>query len=82
MGSVNLGQALFINIPVELFAGLMPVPGGIGVTEAGLTASLTAVRVSSDIALSAVMVYRLCGYYLPPLWGWVSLRWLTHHDYL
>ena len=60
----------------------MPVPGGIGVSEAGLTAGLTAVGVSSDIALPAVILYRLCSYYLPPLWGWVSLRWLTHHDYL
>jgi uncharacterized membrane protein YbhN (UPF0104 family) len=81
-GSVNLGQALFINIAVSLFAGLMPVPGGIGVTEAGLTAGLAAVGVSSDVALPAVILYRLCSYYLPPIWGWVSLRWLTHRDYL
>jgi glycosyltransferase 2 family protein len=81
-GSLNLGEALFINIAVSLFAGLMPVPGGVGVTEAGLTAGLTAVGVSSSIVLPAVILYRLCSYYLPPLWGWVSLRWLTHHDYL
>jgi hypothetical protein len=32
--------------------------------------------------LFAVIVYLLCSYYPPPIWGWVSLRWLTHHDYL
>jgi uncharacterized protein (TIRG00374 family) len=81
-GSVSLGEAIFINVTVSLFAGLMPVPGGIGVSEAGMTAGLTAIGVDSDVAVSAVLVYRLISYYLPPLWGYVSLRWLTKHDYL
>ena len=73
---------LFINIIVSLFASLMPVPGGVGVSEAGLIAGLTAVGVESDAALAAVLVYRLCANYLPPIWGWFSLRWLTRHNYL
>jgi len=81
-GSVSLGEAIFINVTVSLFAGLMPIPGGVGVAEAGMTAGLTAIGVDSDIAVSAVLVYRLVSYYLPPLWGYVSLRWLTRHDYL
>ncbi|MGI9644224.1 MAG: flippase-like domain-containing protein [Ilumatobacteraceae bacterium] len=81
-GDVSLGEAIFINVTVSLFAGLMPVPGGIGVSEAGMTAGLTAVGVPSDIAVSAVIVYRLISYYLPPIWGYFSLRWLTKHDYL
>ena len=79
-GSVSLGEAIFINVTVSLFAGLMPVPGGIGVSEAGMTAGLTAVGVPSDIAVAAVLVYRLISYYLPPVWGYFSLRWLTKHD--
>jgi uncharacterized protein (TIRG00374 family) len=81
-GSVSLGEAIFINVTVSLFAGLMPVPGGIGVSEAGMTAGLTAVGVESDVAVAAVLVYRLISYYLPPLWGYFSLRWLSKHDYL
>ena len=81
-GSVTLGQAIFINVTVSLFAGLMPVPGGVGVSEAGMTAGLTAIGVASGTAVSAVLIYRLASYYLPPLWGYVSLRWLTNHDYL
>jgi uncharacterized protein (TIRG00374 family) len=81
-GSVSLGEAIFINVTVSLFAGLMPVPGGIGVAEAGMTAGLTAVGVDSDVAVSAVLIYRLISYYLPPTWGYVSMRWLTNHDYL
>ena len=81
-GSINLGQAIFINVTVSLFAGLMPIPGGVGVAEAGMTAGLTAIGVDPGVAVSAVLIYRLVGYYLPPLWGYVSLRWLTAHDYL
>ncbi|MGI9601690.1 MAG: lysylphosphatidylglycerol synthase domain-containing protein, partial [Acidimicrobiales bacterium] len=44
-GSVSFGEAIFINVTVSLFAGLMPVPGGVGVSEAGLSAGLTAVGV-------------------------------------
>jgi uncharacterized protein (TIRG00374 family) len=81
-GSVSLGEAIFINVTVSLFAGLMPIPGGVGVAEAGMTAGLTAVGVDSDVAVSAVLIYRLISYYLPPVWGYFCLRWLTDHDYL
>jgi glycosyltransferase 2 family protein len=81
-GSINLGQAIFINVTVSLFAGLMPIPGGVGVAEAGMTAGLTSIGVDPGVAVSAVLIYRLVSYYLPPLWGYVSLRWLTTHDYL
>lgn len=81
-GTIGLGEAVFINVVVSLFAGLMPVPGGIGVSEAGLFAGLTAVGVEQDTAVAAVIVYRCCSYYLPPIWGWASMRWLTNHEYL
>ena len=81
-GSVSLGEAIFINVTVSLFAGLMPIPGGVGVSEAGLAAGLTAVGVPADTAMAAVLIWRLASYYLPPVWGWFCLRWLTRHDYL
>ena len=81
-GSITLGEAVFINVTVSLFAGLMPVPGGVGVAEAGMTAGLTAIGIDSDTAVAAVIIYRMISYYLPPLWGYISLQWLTRHDYL
>ena len=81
-GSVSLGEVIFINVVVSLFAGLMPIPGGMGVTEAGLIAGLTSVGVDNDTAVAAVLIYRFCSYYLPPIWGWASMRWLQRHDYL
>lgn len=80
--SVDFGTIVFINTTVSLFAGMMPVPGGIGVTEAGLVGGLTAAGVSQDTAIAAVIVYRLCSFYLPPIWGYYSMRWLTRNDYL
>jgi uncharacterized protein (TIRG00374 family) len=81
-GDLQLGEAIFINILVSLFAGLSPAPGGIGVAEAGLAAGLKGVGIPGDTALAAVLLYRMCSYYLPPLWGWLAMRWLTKRDYL
>ena len=35
--NVSLSELVLINTVVSLFAGLLPIPGGIGVSEAGLT---------------------------------------------
>jgi uncharacterized protein (TIRG00374 family) len=80
-GSVSLGEAIFINISVSMVTGLMP-GGGAGVAEAGMAAGLTAVGVDQDVAVSAVLVYRIVSTYLPLTWGYASFRWLTKHEYL
>ncbi len=80
--SVSLGNLVLINTVVSLFAGLLPIPGGVGVTEAGLIAGLTAVGVSESTAVAAVITHRLLTYYLPPIWGYFAARWLTNRDYL
>ena len=80
-GSVSLGEAIFINISVSLLTGLMP-GGGAGVAEAGMAAGLTAVGVDQDVAVAAVLVYRIISNYLPLTWGYASFRWLTKNDYL
>lgn len=73
---------LAISVVVALFAGLVPVPGGIGVTEAALAGSLTLAGLPTSEALAAALLYRGVTFYLPPLWGFVAMRWLTRHDYL
>jgi uncharacterized membrane protein YbhN (UPF0104 family) len=79
---VSLVNLMAINVMVSFFAGLMPVPGGIGVTEAALTAGLVSAGVPQTAALSAVLIYRILTYYLPPAWGFFTLSWLKQHDYL
>ncbi len=80
--SVPLDELLFINMCVSLLSGLIPVPGGIGVTEGGLIFGLTSVGMSQEAAFAAVMLYRLATFYLPPIWGFFSLRWLERNRYL
>ena len=66
-GSTPPEQFILINTVVSLFAGLIPVPGGIGVTEAGLTWGSPGRhphRHRFAIALTPLHVF-----YLPPIWG-------------
>lgn len=80
--SADLSQLILINTAVSLFAGLMPVPGGVGVAEAGYTFGLQAIGIPSSIAISTALAFRLVTFYLPPIWGSVSTRWLRKHDYI
>ena len=61
---------------------MMPVPGGIGVTEAALTAGFIAIGVPSSIAAAAAITYRLITYYTPPIIGFPMFRWLQKQRYL
>lgn len=60
----------------------VPVPGGVGVTEAALTAGLVAIGVDEPTALAAAITTRLCTFYLPPIWGSFAMRWLRQNQYL
>ena len=75
-------QLVLINTVVCLFGGLMPVPGNIGVAEAGYTLGLQAVGIPADVAVSVAIAFRLVTFYLPPIWGGMALRWLKRHAYL
>jgi uncharacterized protein (TIRG00374 family) len=61
---------------------MTPIPGGIGVAEAGLTAGFVAVGVPNATAFAAALTYRLISYYLPPIWGFFAFRWLQRRRYL
>ncbi|MGH2631178.1 MAG: lysylphosphatidylglycerol synthase transmembrane domain-containing protein [Actinomycetota bacterium] len=79
---LTFAELILVNMLVILFAGFMPVPGGMGVAEAGYTAGLVALGVPHAAALSTAMAYRLVTYYLPPIWGAVAMRWLRGHSYV
>lgn len=81
--NVSLSTLLLVNTVVSLFSGFIPVPGGVGVSEAGLALGLThAGGISSELALAIALTYRFASSYLPPIWGFMSFRWLTDHRYL
>ena len=74
---------ILVNTFVSLFAGFMPVPGGMGVAEAGYTAGLVALGIPNAAAVSTALAFRLVTFYLPPIWGSFGMRWLRKHlDYL
>lgn len=79
---IGLAQLLLINISVSLLASFVPVPGGIGVQEFGLTLGLTAAGMSEEAALAAVLLYRAATFYVPPLWGFVAMRRLQRNGNL
>jgi uncharacterized membrane protein YbhN (UPF0104 family) len=80
--SATMAQLLLTNTLVSVFAGIMPVPGGIGVSEAALAFCLTAIGVPSASAAAIALTYRLLTFYLPPIWGGFAMRWLRRQSYL
>jgi uncharacterized protein (TIRG00374 family) len=78
----SLAELILVSAVVSLFAGLLPVPGGIGVSEAALTAGLVAFGVPESSALATALTYRFVTYYLPPIWGWFAMRALKQQGYL
>jgi uncharacterized protein (TIRG00374 family) len=77
-----LSSLVLINTVVSLFAGLLPIPGGMGVSEAGLTLGLTTAGIPSDTAFAIALAYRFASFYLPPIWGYVCYDWLKKKRYL
>ena len=68
-------------VAVVYFAGAIigsavPTPGGLGGVEAALSAGLVAVGLNPGIAISSVLLFRLCTYWLPIPFGWASLNYL------
>jgi uncharacterized protein (TIRG00374 family) len=79
---VGYADVVLVNVCVALFAGLMPVPGGIGVTEAALTAGYVAIGVDSATAMAAALSYRLITFYIPPCFGYFAMKSLRRQRVL
>ena len=62
LGLIEFARVFFV---VTLLSSFVPVPGGVGVVEAGLTGALVAAGVEPSTALAGVLVYRLLTYVLP-----------------
>jgi uncharacterized protein (TIRG00374 family) len=75
-------SVLVIYVGMALLGGLLPIPGGVGISEAILTAGLIAIGVDEAAAFAIAVTFRVASAYLPPVWGWFSIRWLQRNDYL
>ena len=79
---LSLAALLIVLTLGSMLGGISPVPGGMGVVEAGMIIGLTAAGIPESQAVAAVFVQRLFTAYLPPIWGWFCLVWMRKKEYL
>lgn len=79
---LSLAALLIVLTLGSMLGGISPVPGGMGVVEAGMIIGLTAAGVPETQSVAAVFVQRLFTAYLPPIWGWFCLVWMRKKEYL
>jgi uncharacterized protein (TIRG00374 family) len=79
---IGLPELLFVNITVSIFAGVIPIPGGIGVVEGALIFGLARAGMPEPAAFAAAILYRFSTFYLPPIWGFFAFRSLERHKHL
>jgi uncharacterized membrane protein YbhN (UPF0104 family)/membrane-associated phospholipid phosphatase len=78
---LDFAQLVCVQIGAGMVGNVAPVPGGIGVTEAALTAGLTTFGIPAAPALATVLVFRGITFALPPVFGFFTLRWLRAKGY-
>jgi uncharacterized membrane protein YbhN (UPF0104 family) len=79
---LSLSTLIVVITLSSMVGGVAPIPGGVGVVEAGLILGLTAAGINESDATAAVFVQRLFTAYLPPIWGWFCLLWLRRREYI
>ncbi len=73
-GTLDPPSIALATLLVLFVAALTPIPGGAGLTEAGLVAGLVLLGERGTVALSAVVLFRLVSTWLPAAVGWLALR--------
>jgi uncharacterized protein (TIRG00374 family) len=80
--SLGIWSTLTATVATGLLGGVVPIPGGVGVSEAVLTAFLVLFGVDETVAFSAAVVYRVATFYIPSGYGFFSMRWLEKNGYV
>lgn len=78
---LSFAQLMVVQIGAGMLGNVAPVPGGVGVQEAALTAGLTTMGIPAAPALATVIVFRGITFALPPIIGFFTLRWLRRAGY-
>ncbi|GMQ94143.1 MAG: lysylphosphatidylglycerol synthase transmembrane domain-containing protein [Acidimicrobiia bacterium] len=74
--------ALVATLATNLLAGLVPIPGGIGVAEAVLTSFLIVFGLSPEQAFAVAVIFRIATFYIPAAEGFVAMKWLEANGHL
>lgn len=80
--SMGIWLVLTATVATGLLGSVIPVPGGVGVTEAVLTGFLVLFGVDEATAFAAAVIYRVVTFYVPSGAGFLSMRWLEKNGYL
>jgi uncharacterized membrane protein YbhN (UPF0104 family)/membrane-associated phospholipid phosphatase len=78
---LDFAQLIVVQVGAGMVGNVAPVPGGIGVTEAALTAGLTSFGIPPAPALASVLLFRGITFLIPPIFGFFTLRWLRAKGY-
>jgi glycosyltransferase 2 family protein len=78
----SIATLITVNTLAAIVGGAVPVPGGLGVVEAGLIAGLTSAGIPQEEAVAAVLIERFFTAYLPPVWGFLTLTWMRRREYV
>ncbi|MEA2702986.1 MAG: hypothetical protein QOD63_931, partial [Actinomycetota bacterium] len=79
-GGASFASVGFVYLVGSVIGNAAPTPGGLGATEAVLTAGLSAAGLSPPVALSSVLLFRFATFWLPIPPGYLALRSLRHHE--
>lgn len=80
--TIGVWSVLTVTVAAGLIGGVMPVPGGVGVTEAIITGFLVLMGVPETPAFAAAVIYRVLTFYIPSTAGFFAMRWLEKNGYL
>jgi len=79
---LDYAQLIVVQVGAGMLGNVAPVPGGIGVQEAALTAGLTGFGIPASPALATVIVFRTITFAIPPIFGFFTLRWQRAKGYV
>ena len=72
----SIPQVAVVYFAGAIIGSAVPTPGGLGGVEAALSFGLTRLGIEASVAVSSVLLFRLCTYWLPIPFGWASLNYL------
>jgi uncharacterized membrane protein YbhN (UPF0104 family) len=75
-GDPSLPLLVLVVVGSSAVTAAIPVPGGIGASEAALAAGLVAAGMGPGPALSAALLHRALTFWLRVPFAWVALLWL------
>ncbi|MFE2330285.1 YbhN family protein [Streptomyces sp. NPDC059385] len=78
--TISLASIAVVFLAGNALGSAAPTPGGIGAVETTLTLGLIAAGLEKEVAISAVLLFRLMTFWLPVLPGWVSFNFLTRKE--